>query len=84
MIGKEIDHGDEHWRNFLLHLKIVDYVFAPVVTQTMAAYLRELIQDHHIAFKSLYTGPIIPKMHYMVHYPEWMARLVLLTLSELI
>ena len=75
MIGQEID-DDKDWKNYLLHLKIIDYI-APVVSDDMPAYLRELIQDHHLAFKALYpTAPIIPKMHYMIHYPKWMVRLV--------
>lgn len=57
----EVD--DIHWKNFLLQMRIVDYIFAPVVSQDIAAYLRELIEDHHQSFKSLYPSkPIIPKM----------------------
>lgn len=77
MIGEHIDPDDKHWKNFLLQLKIVDYVFAPAITEEIAAYLRVLIQEHHLAFKTLYPmAPIIPKMHYMIHYPKWMAKLV--------
>lgn len=75
MIGERITKDDKHWENFLLHLSIVDYTFAPVISDSMIAYLRELIHDHHTAFKELYpSSPIIPKMHYMIHYPQWMAR----------
>ena len=71
MIGHRVPEDDEHWRNFLLLLRILDYMFAPVVSKDCVAYLKELISDHHGDFKVLYPGcSIIPKMHYMVHYPE--------------
>ena len=71
MIGHRVPEDDEHWRNFLLLLRILDYMFAPVVSKDCVAYLKELISDHHGDFKVLYPGySIVPKMHYMVHYPE--------------
>ena len=72
MIGSKIDEEDPYWQNFLLHLQINDYIFAPTVSCYVAAHLHDLIVDHHKTFKELYTCSIIPKMHYMVHYPEWM------------
>ena len=74
MIGDKIDTDDPYWQNFLLHLHLNDYIFAPVVSDDMAAHVHDLIIDHHKAFKELYSCQIIPKMHYMVHYPEWMSR----------
>ncbi len=75
MIGEKIEVDSVYWKNFLLQMRIVDYIFAPVVSQDIAAYLRELIEDHHLTFQSLYpSGPITPKMHYMVHYPQWMSK----------
>lgn len=71
MIGDKIDKEDPYWQNFLLHLQFNDYIFAPT---NMAAHLPYLIVDHHKTFKELYKCSIIPKMHYMVHYPEWMSR----------
>ena len=68
MIGDKIDEEDPYWHNFLLHLQINDYTFAPVISDDMAAHLEGLIADHHRTFKELYMCPIVPKMHYMVHY----------------
>ena len=77
MVGEKIEEGDSHWENFLLHLNIVEYTFAPVISDSMIAYLREMIHDHHMTFKELYPScPIIPKMYYMIHYPQWMAQYV--------
>ena len=76
MIGNEISTDDEYWCNFLLLLEMLDYIFAPTLTSESVAHLKILIDDHHQAFKRLYpTSPIIPKMHYIVHYPELILRL---------
>ena len=74
-IGEQNDEGDPHWENFLLMLTIVDYCFAPLVSEDWAAYLRMIINDHHKEFTTLYPScRVIPKMHYMVHYPEMMCK----------
>lgn len=45
-------------------LTITDYVFGPVVSDDIAAYVKILIEEYHERFKQLYpTGTIIPKMH---------------------
>lgn len=75
MIGEKVPREDEHWNNFLLLLTIQDYVFAPCISPRSISYLKGLIDDHHQTFKDLYpTSSIIPKMHYMVHYPECIQR----------
>ena len=34
-------------------------------------YLRVLIEEHHTLFRRLYPeASILPKMHYMLHYPS--------------
>jgi hypothetical protein len=73
--GEQIDEGDPHWENFLLMLTIVDYCFAPLVSEDWATYLRMIINDHHKEFSTLYPSfRVTPKMHYMVHYPEMMCK----------
>ena len=68
LIGKEIPETCQEWQNYLLLLKILDIVFAPVLTP---AYLRTLISDHHQSFKCLYPlSRITLKMHYMIHCPD--------------
>lgn len=77
IFGDTVPEEDENWMNFLLLLKIVDYVFAPVTSSGIAAYLSSLIEDYLETFKELYPEcPIIPKQHYMIHIPEWMVRYV--------
>ena len=77
MIGHHIPQDNEHWLNFLALLQVIDYLFAPVISHESVDHLRVLIRNHHYTFKSLYPDcNIIPKMHYMVHYPIWIVRLV--------
>lgn len=75
MIGSDVPPGNECWDCFLLLMTIVDYVFAPVTSKEILDYLKELIETHHKLFKEVYPlSPIIPKLHYVVHIPEWIKR----------
>ena len=39
--------------------------------------LKILIEEHHIQFKILYSvALVIPKFHFLVHYPEQIMRLI--------
>ena len=82
MIGEKIREEDPHWENFLILLTIVDYCFAPIVCEDWAAFLRMLINDHHIEFRKLYPAcHLTPKMHYMVHLPDIMCKYVYMSFS---
>ena len=72
MIGNEIDKEDPHWQNFLLHLQINDYFFAPTVSNDMAAHLHDLIVDHHKTFKELYMWLNNPKNALYYGTLSWM------------
>ena len=75
MIGDIVSEDEPHWDNFLLMLSIVDYIFAPVTSGDIASYVKLLINEHHQAFCNLYpNAPIVPKLHYMIHLPEWMTQ----------
>ena len=77
LVGDCVPEDDEHWQNFLLLLEIVDCIFSPTCDDNVIAYLRYLLQLHHTEFKRLYPdNSIIPKMHYMLHYPQLMERYV--------
>ena len=75
MIGDIIPTDDEHWQNFLALVTIMDYVVAPVVSPDIAAFLLDLIRSHREMFQQLYPEcSIIPKLHYMIHIPEWILK----------
>ena len=65
MIGDKVPEDDLHWENFLTHLSIVDYIFAPVCTTAIADYVSILVEDFLAEFKDLYPDrPLTPKMHF--------------------
>jgi hypothetical protein len=75
MIGKKISEECAHWENYLLLLTIIDYCFAPTISEEWVAYLRMMIDEHHKCFTQLYPScRLIPKAHYLVHYPEIMCK----------
>lgn len=70
-----IPEEDEKYQLFLLLLEIVEIIFSPLTSCNQASYLQSLIEEHHLKFKELYpNASIIPKMHYMVHYPRTIVR----------
>ena len=72
LIGSKVPESDFNWKCFLLLRQIMEIVFCPVVTNSMAVSLKILIIEHHKAFVSLYPSCFIPKMHFLIHYPEQM------------
>ena len=77
MIGEQVPENDRKWRNYLLLLEIVDYLFAPVLSQHVVAYLSVIIEEHQGFIKLYSECSVTPKIHYMmIHYPEWISRCI--------
>ena len=56
---------------FLILRKIVDIVLSPVICDSVCTSLKLFIKEHHEKFIMLYgSEAFIPKMHFMLHYPE--------------
>ena len=73
-----MSEDDDHWKLFQILLEITDLVLSPVVTERSIGILEGLIEEHHHTFLQLYPGrSVIPKMHYLVHYPSHMFKWVL-------
>ena len=73
MIGPKIPEGNENWSCFLLLRKILDIIMCPVLPSSTCATLKNLIIEHHTLYCSLYgNDQVIPKMHFLTHYPEQM------------
>ena len=71
LVGDLIPRDDCNWNCFLKLLKICEICTAPVLSADNAAYLEILIEEHHQQFIDLYPDEsIIPKMHFMVHFPQ--------------
>lgn len=63
---------NKYWDLYLLLREVVDIVMAPVVRKSWMPYLEEKITEFLVTFDSLFKGTSIPKMHYLVHYPQLM------------
>lgn len=75
LLGDLVNPGSLHWQLFILLREICNIIFAPTVSTGLAVYLKQLIIDHHKLFKELYPGKnLIPKHHFMVHYPSMLVQ----------
>lgn len=71
LIGDKVPETDARWVSFLLLLNICSIALSPTCTYDTIPYLRGLIEEKLISFKHLYhESRLIPKFHYMVHYPS--------------
>lgn len=74
LVGDKIQDEDENWNNFLILLQIEEIAFAPTLSTELAAYLGVLVKEYLETFSELYDRNMIPKQHYMVHYPRQILR----------
>lgn len=71
LLADKIPVLEDHWQCFILLKKIIDIVLCPVVSKDICASLKLLIREHHVLFVHLYgSSALIPKMHFLVHYPD--------------
>ena len=76
LIGDKIPEDDCQWNSFLLLLKICNIANSPTFSPDTIAYFRILIEEKLRAMKEVYPhAKLIPKHHYMVHYPSQIKRL---------
>ena len=71
ILGHRIPKENEYWHCFLLLKKIIDIVLCPLMSEGSLSSLKLLIKEHHSKFVSNYgSKAFIPKMHFLVHYPD--------------
>ena len=76
LLGDLIPRNNLHWQCFFKLLEICDIATAPSISKESAAYLKLLIEEHHIQFCELYgSSSVIPNMHFIIHYPSQILRL---------
>ena len=74
-IPDEDEDEDKHWELFLVLLRICSIAVAPNCSPDVIAYLTTLIEEYLGKFITLYSPvKLIPKQHYMVHYPSQMIK----------
>lgn len=77
MIGDLVPTDDEMWECFLLLLDILQLSTTRVASRDQAGFLEALISMHHQRFTRCYPlATVTPKMHYMVHFPQQITRLI--------
>ena len=76
MIGSNIPEDEPHWQLLLFLLDCMDIIFAPVIMPDLIlSQLELLIEEHHSHFKTIYPEVnLIPKLHFMLHYPEFITK----------
>ena len=75
MIADKIPESDENWHSFLVLLKICSIAITTVCTHDTTTYLKILIEENLTLFCKLYPSrSLIPKQHYMIHYPAQIER----------
>ncbi len=66
-----IPQENHNWTCFLLLIKICQICLSWQIDLNIIDYLEILIEEHHTLFTRIYPQlSVIPKMHYMVHYPR--------------
>ena len=75
LIGDFIPYDDPNWKSFLILARICQIIISPRVSSDTIEYLRYLIEEKLTCFSTLYPSEtIIPKQHYMIHYPSQILR----------
>ena len=75
IVGDLVADDSAHWSHFLQLLTIMEYIFAPVTSSDNMNYVEILIEDFLLTWQELYPlRTLTPKMHYLLHFPAWMAR----------
>lgn len=70
MVGSFVPADNEYW-NFLLELKdIVELAFAPKISTCHVMSLCTKVQDHLQSFLELFQRRLLPKHHFLLHYPR--------------
>ena len=83
MIGDRVPPTEEKWECFLLLLDILQLCTTRVASSAQAGYLAALVFDHQHQFIRCYPGvSVIPKIHYMVHFPKQILRYVSVTIIK--
>jgi hypothetical protein len=71
LVADMVPETDEHHQSLMLLFRICFMLLAPHFSLDSVAYLSVLIEEKLHIFRKLYpTAKIIPKYHYLVHYPR--------------
>lgn len=66
------ERSKDLWHVLTSFIEIMSIIFSPKITVSLTYYLQELISDHLELFNKIFPGNIIPKQHFLLHYPRIM------------
>lgn len=68
------------WKVVIVHLVLKNYgcsIFTSHYNQPTKLHSSKTLEDHYTRFVQMYPKPsLIPRMHYMIHYPRTMLRYI--------
>lgn len=70
IIGNKVSINCPYWNNYTLLLEACSLIFSPFINMDMVEFLRLCIEEYLDSFQTLYGKPLIPKQHFMIHYPQ--------------
>ena len=71
LVGSSVPKLCKSWQVYLCLRDVCDLVFAPSVDKDNLFLLEELVAKYLCCFIEVFgSNKIIPKMHYMIHYPS--------------
>ena len=76
IIADKVPENCELWELYTQILEIYKIVVAPSISIDGTYYLQSKIKEHHQLFLKLFPdGHLIPKQHFLLHYPRAIRRL---------
>ncbi|KAK3915253.1 Protein bassoon [Frankliniella fusca] len=69
ILGPHVEVDDPHWDNYLMLIQICKLLFASEISLHEIDELADSIEIYLSVFQELYRD-LIPKQHFMVHYPR--------------
>lgn len=71
LVGDKVPKEEAKYICFLKLIEILQIALSPSVSDDTISYFRVLIEEHHTMFIEEYPSQsFIPKLHYLVHYPN--------------
>ncbi|XP_065668051.1 uncharacterized protein LOC136088289 [Hydra vulgaris] len=76
LLGDVVETDNQYFHLIHLLMEICGIIFAPKLTVHLITYLTEMISVHHNLFTEIFSGhTVIPKQHFLIHYPTKMLQL---------
>jgi len=75
MIGDMVPESNKEWECFILLLEVLQICVSTLFSVDLVEYLEALIEMYLLSFRQCYPHKnIIPKQHYLTHFPSQILR----------